>query len=75
MVYQMMAALDEHPEYLRQVADFLFMPEYRSYVLTGHKAHERTERTTSVLCDAARRTWPARPSRTSASSAEARMKC
>lgn len=56
-VYQMMAVLDEHPEYRHQAADFLFMPEYLSYVLTGRKAHEWTECTTSALCDATRRTW------------------
>lgn len=56
-VYQMMGVLDEHPEYREQVADFLFIPEYLSYVLTGQKAHEWTECTTSALCDATRRTW------------------
>ena len=56
-VYQMMAVLKEHPEYAEEVDDFLMMPEYLSYILTGKKAHEWTECTTGALCNAESGTW------------------
>lgn len=56
-VYQMMAVLREHPEYRDTVDDFLMMPEYLSYILTGKKAHEWTNCTTGALCDAAQGGW------------------
>lgn len=56
-VYQMMAVLKEHPEYAVEADDFLMMPEYLSYILTGKKAHEWTECTTGALCNAASGGW------------------
>ena len=56
-VYQMMAVIREHPEYATNVADFLMMPEYLSYILTGKKAHEWTNCTTGALCNAESGTW------------------
>ena len=56
-VYQMMAVVKEHPEYADQVDDFLMMPEYLSYILTGKKAHEWTNCTTGALCNADSGTW------------------
>ena len=56
-VYQMMAVVREHPEYVDTVDDFLMMPEYLSYVLTGKKAHEWTNCTTGALCNADSGTW------------------
>lgn len=56
-VYQMMAVLREHPEYRDQAADFLFMPEYLSYLLTGRKAHEWMELSTAALANPNTRTW------------------
>ena len=56
-VYQMMAVLREHPEYADTADDFLMMPEYLSYVLTGKKAHEWTECTTGALCNAETGSW------------------
>ena len=56
-VYQMMAVLREHPEYADTADDFLMMPEYLSYVLTGRKAHEWTECTTGALCNAETGSW------------------
>ena len=56
-VYQMMAVLREHPEYADTAEDFLMMPEYLSYVLTGRKAHEWTECTTGALCNAETGSW------------------
>lgn len=40
-VYQMMAVLREHPEYREQVTDFLLIPEYLSYRLTGKRGTSR----------------------------------
>ncbi len=56
-VYQMMAVIREHPEYADQVDDFLMMPEYLSYILTGKKAHEWTNCTTGALCNADSGSW------------------
>nr|MBR4281595.1 rhamnulokinase [Clostridia bacterium] len=56
-VYQMMAVLKEHPEYAAEADDFLMMPEYLSYILTGKKAHEWTECTTGALCNADSGSW------------------
>lgn len=56
-VYQMMAVLQEHPEYADEAADFLLMPEYLAYILTGRKAHEWTNLSTTALCNAATGTW------------------
>ena len=58
-VYQMIAALREHPEYRDTVRDFLMIPEYLSYRLTGKKAHEWTNLSTASLMDVRERTWSA----------------
>jgi len=56
-VYQLMAVLKEHPEYRDTVDDFLILPEYLSYRLTGKKAHEETNLSTGALLDAKTRSW------------------
>ncbi|MBR3764188.1 MAG: rhamnulokinase [Clostridia bacterium] len=56
-VYQMMAVVKEHPEYADAVEDFLMMPEYLSFLLTGKKAHEWTNCTTGALCNAETGGW------------------
>ena len=56
-VYQLMAALREYPEYRDSVEDFLLVPEYLSWRLTGRKAHEWTNISTTALCDARSRSW------------------
>ena len=56
-VYQLMAVLKEHPEYRETVVDFLLLPEYLSYRLTGQKAHEETNLSTGALLDAKTRGW------------------
>ncbi len=56
-VYQMMAVLREHPEYAQEADDFLMMPEYLSFLLTGKKAHEWTNCSTGALCSAASGDW------------------
>ena len=56
-VYQLIAALKEHPEYRDRVQDFLLTPEYLSFLLTGNKCHEWTILSTGALCDAHTRDW------------------
>ena len=56
-VYQMMAVLKEHPEYREVADDFLLVPEYLSYRLTGKKAHEWTNLSTTALMDAETHRW------------------
>ncbi len=56
-VYQMMAVLQEHPEYREEARDFLLMPEYLSYCLTGKKAHEWTIVSTAALADPRTHEW------------------
>lgn len=48
-IYQFM---DDHQRgRLEKAADFLFIPEYLSYLLTGNKAHEYTMATTTGMVD------------------------
>ena len=56
-VYQMMAVLREHPEWREEAADFLMVPEYLSWRLTGKKAHEWTNASTTAMADAQTRGW------------------
>ncbi len=56
-VYQMMALLREQPEIADKADDFLMMPEYLGYILTGQKAHEWTNVSTTAMCNAATGTW------------------
>ena len=56
-VYQLMAVLREHPDYSDKVKDFLLMPEYLSYCLTGRRAHEWTNVSTTALGDAQTRAF------------------
>ncbi|MBN1776941.1 MAG: rhamnulokinase [Clostridiales bacterium] len=56
-LYQLMAAIKENPEYRDTVDDFLLIPEYLSYMLTGIKAHEETNLSTGALLNAGSRTW------------------
>ena len=56
-LYQLMAVLQENPEYRDTVEDFLLIPEYLSYRLTGKRAHEETNLSTGALLDARTRGW------------------
>jgi rhamnulokinase len=56
-VYQLMAVFREHPEYRQSAQDFLLVPEYLNYLLTGKKLHEWTNVSTTSLADAATHTW------------------
>ncbi len=56
-VYQLMAVFREHPEYRECAKDFLLVPEYLNFLLTGKKLHEWTNVSTTSLADAATHTW------------------
>lgn len=56
-VYQLAALKKEHPEYLEQAEDFLMVPDYLHYVLTGTKANEYTNASTTALVDAGSGQW------------------
>ncbi len=56
-LYQMMAVCRKEPQAAQQADDFLLIPEYLSYRLTGRKLHEYTNLTTGALIDAQSRTW------------------
>ena len=56
-LYQLMAVLKEHPEYREKAVDFLLLPEYLSYRLTGKRAHEWTNLSTTALMDAKSHDW------------------
>ncbi|MBR6028829.1 MAG: rhamnulokinase [Clostridia bacterium] len=56
-VYQMMAVLQEHPNWADRAAGFLMVPEYLAWRLTGVKAHEYTNASSTALLDAAERKW------------------
>ena len=58
-IYQMMAALREHPEYRETARDFLMVPEYLAFRLTGCKMHEWTNASTTALCSAKTKQWSA----------------
>lgn len=56
-VYQLMAIKKENPEYLEKAADFLLVPDYLNYLLTGKKVSEYTNATTTNLVNARSRDW------------------
>ena len=56
-VYQLMAVKQENPEHLERARTFLMIPEYLNFFLTGVKAAEYTNASTTQLLDAARCDW------------------
>ena len=56
-IYQLRALQEEHPEYFEQAQDFLMIPDYLHYCLTGVKANEYTNATTTSLVEAATGKW------------------
>ena len=53
-VYQLMAT---PPEQLAQARDFLMIPDYLHYLLTGRKVNEYTEASTTGMLDPVTRDW------------------
>ena len=56
-VYQLLALKKEHPEYLDQAESLLMIPDYLNYRLTGKKAQEYTNASTTALVNAATNDW------------------
>lgn len=56
-IYQLMAVKKGHPEYLKKAKTFLMVPDYFHYLLSGVKANEYTEATTSQLINPQTKDW------------------
>lgn len=56
-IYQLYAIKKNNPEYLEQAKDFLMIPEYFNFLLTGIKKNEYTNATTTQLVDAKTNQW------------------
>ncbi len=56
-VYQLLALKKEHPEQLEQAECMLMIPDYLNYLLTGLKAQEYTNASTTALVNAAANDW------------------
>ena len=56
-VYQLLALKKEHPEQLEQAVSMLMVPDYLNYLLTGKKAQEYTNATTTALVNAYTKDW------------------
>lgn len=58
-VYQLYALRLRQPELLRKAKNFLMIPDYLNFLLTGRKTNEYTNATTSQLVRADTRDWDA----------------
>ncbi|MCR4797947.1 MAG: rhamnulokinase, partial [Lachnospiraceae bacterium] len=56
-IYQLMADKEKRPEVLAKAKTFLMMPDYLLFRLTGTKASEYTNATTTQLVDPATKQW------------------
>ena len=56
-IYQLLAIKQEHPEYLEQAENFLMIPEFLNYRLTGVAMNEYTNATTGQLVNAKTQDW------------------
>lgn len=56
-IYQLMAVKRDHPEYLRDAKSLLMIPEYFNFLLTGKKAAEYTNATTTQLVNPETKDW------------------
>lgn len=56
-IYQLMAVQKKHPEYLEQAESMLMIPDYFHYLLTGRKATEYTNATTTQLVNPDTKDW------------------
>ncbi|MCK3657752.1 rhamnulokinase [Pasteurellaceae bacterium Pebbles2] len=56
-LYQLKAMVDENPEYLSQVKDFVMIPDYLNYRLTGVINREYTNATTTQLVNVNTDSW------------------
>ena len=56
-IYQLMAVKQNNPEHMKAAEALLFIPDYFNYKLTGVKANEYTEASTSQLLNPATKDW------------------
>ena len=56
-IYQLLALQKEQPNVLKQARTFLMIPDYLAFVLTGMKANEYTNASTTGLLNAHTRMW------------------
>lgn len=56
-IYQLTALQRSNPEQLTRAQDFLMIPDYLHYCLTGKKVNEYTEATTSAMINAETKDW------------------
>ena len=56
-VYQLMAIREQHPEYFAAAKTFLMIPDYLNFILTGIKAVEYTDASTTQLLDVHTGSW------------------
>ena len=56
-IFQFKAMMDENPDYLEKITDFLMIPDYLSYKLTGIKNREYTNATTTQMVNLENCDW------------------
>lgn len=56
-IYQLIALKQEHPEQLEQAKNFLMVPDYLAFLLTGTKVNEYTNASTTCLLNARTQQW------------------
>ncbi len=56
-LFQLIALKENHPEELEKACDFLMIPDYFVYLLTGNKFNEYTDASTTELIDIENNTW------------------
>lgn len=56
-IYQLMAVKQQEPELLQKAKTFLMLPDYFQFLLTGSKASEYTNATSTQLVDPVSRQW------------------
>lgn len=56
-LFQLASLKDAHPEQLEQAEDFLMLPDYFVYLLTGNKFNEYTNASTTELVDVHTNEW------------------
>ncbi len=56
-IYQLSALKEQHPEQLEKAKTFLMLPDYFAFLLTGKKASEYTNATTTQLVSPKTNTW------------------
>lgn len=56
-IYQIMSVKAKEPQLFGQIKDILMIPDYFHYLLTGEKAVEYTNATTSQLIEPYKKTW------------------